>query len=74
MSTLIKIDPEIQSDPEQDSHESCYFVFDTLHNISAVPKEEVAVNMVDNAILMQGTNLDIDVSRSIKMTQKGGFL
>ena len=61
MSRLIKLDPDIQSDPETDGHEFSYYIFDTLLNISAVPKEEVIVNMVDTAILTQCSNLHFGV-------------
>ena len=45
---LIQIDPNIQSDPEPEEHYFGFYVFDTLPNIHAVPKEAVA-NMDDNA-------------------------
>ena len=71
---MIKITPDRQSDPEQKGQEFSYYVCDTLLNISAVPKEEVVINMVDNAILTHGTNLDISVSTvSLKLQEKDDF-
>ena len=63
MSRLIKIYPSIHTDPKPEGHEFGQYVFDPLPHISTVPKEEVVVNMVDNTILTQDTNLDIDISK-----------
>ena len=37
INRLIKIDPDIQLGPEARGHEQCYYVFDSLANISMVP-------------------------------------
>ena len=63
ISRLIKFDLGIQSDSEPECHEFGCYIFDTLPNIRTFPKEEVIVNMVDNAISTQSTNLDIGISK-----------
>ena len=71
MSTLIKIDVDIQSNPEPEGHAFGYYVFDTLLKISAVLKEEVVINMVENTFSTQVTNLDIGVSKTLKQADIG---
>ena len=54
LSRLIKINQNIQLDPVPEAYESGYYVL-TLSDISTVPRQEVAVNTLDNAISMQYT-------------------
>ena len=63
----------MQSDPKPEDNEFGYYVFDTLPSISTVPKEEVIINMAENAIPTEGTNLNIGISKAYEVYQKGIF-
>ena len=64
MRRLINIDPSIQLDPEPKGHEFGCYVFDILPDINTHPKQDVIINMLDNAILTQATNFDIGMSKT----------
>ena len=64
ISRLINIDANIQLDPESKGHEFGYCAFDSLPDISTLPKQEVVINILNNTILIQDTNLNIGISNT----------
>ena len=74
MSRLIKIDPNIQLDQEVEGHELGYYVLNSLPDINTVSKQEVLVNMHDNAISAQSTNIDVGIPNAeIQDLKKDNF-
>ena len=67
---IINIDTNTLFDPEPKGHHLGYYVFDSLPDISMLPKQEVVINMLDNATSTQDTNY----YRNIRTTGKRWLL
>ena len=57
-------------DPEPEGHEFGYYVLNSLPDMNTLCRQEVAINMLDNAILAYDNNPDTRISdKEIKEQQ-----